>query len=210
MQNMSTSEMVIKILIVIIILFLIVWCLWPKKTYTSTEGFKNSGEQRNGNKQYWNKPVQQDDLVDNSVPVQWKQEPIDIIQPPSYDAYTDTIQSGSDFIPQAMYYDTEGNLVKEGKKTTYGRKEKGLGDEGMNFNLCSPACCSDQWPVPFSVPVDKMTCQSEDEFVPTSYFCNNGWQDSGCLCLKKEQSDFIDSRGLNSDYLVQEPPAINQ
>jgi hypothetical protein len=49
------------------------------------------------------------------------------------------------------------------------------------------------------MPVDKMTCGSTDEFVPSNYMCNNGWQDSGCLCLKKDQADFINSRGINTD-----------
>ena len=49
---------------------------------------------------------------------------------------------------------------------------KNIGDNGLNFNLCSPACCSDQYSLPFKMPADKMTCNSKKDFVPTSYMCN--------------------------------------
>jgi hypothetical protein len=138
--------------------------------------------------------------VNNTEPVDYKQDSLDIIQPPMYNSYDDTIQSGSLFIPQPEYYNTQGEKVVLGNTdNTDITQLKDIGDNGLNFDLCSPSCCADQWPVPFKMPVDKMTCGSKDEYVPSSYFCNNGWQDSGCLCLKKDQADFINSRGLNTD-----------
>jgi hypothetical protein len=72
-------------------------------------------------------------------------------------------------------------------------------NENMTFqyNVCSKACCTPQYPTPFSVPVDPMTCGSIGDFVPSNYTCNNGWQDTGCLCLTREQSDFLNNRGNN-------------
>jgi len=35
------------------------------------------------------------------------------------------------------------------------------------------------------------------EFVPSPYSCNNAWQDSGCVCMTKNQKDFLASRGGN-------------
>lgn len=138
--------------------------------------------------------------IDNTIPIDYEQRDIEIIQPPKYDAYSDIIESGSLFIPQPEYYNTQGVKVVLGDNNDPdGPNMKGIGDTGLNFNLCSKSCCSDQWPVPFRMPVDKMTCSSTDEFVPSNLYCNNGWQDSGCLCLKKDQADFINSRGENSD-----------
>lgn len=72
------------------------------------------------------------------------------------------------------------------------------GNSGLGFNMCSKSCCSPQYPPPFHVPVDPLVCNSKDEFVPSSYTCNNGWQDSGCLCMTKKQSKFLGSRGGNT------------
>lgn len=136
-------------------------------------------------------------------PIDVRQNEIEIIQPPKYNAYDTSIQSGSLFIPQPEYYTTQGDKVTLDNYNITSDVVKddmtNIGDNGLNFNLCSPACCSDQWPLPFKTPVDTMTCQNKDEFVPTSYFCNNGWQNSGCLCLRKDQNDFLTSRGYNTD-----------
>lgn len=67
----------------------------------------------------------------------------------------------------------------------------------LGLNLCSKSCCSPQYPPPFAMPKDPLVCQSGDKYVPSSYSCNNGWQDSGCLCLKEEQAMFLSKRGNN-------------
>jgi hypothetical protein len=72
------------------------------------------------------------------------------------------------------------------------------GNMGMGFNLCSKSCCSTQYPPPFGLPVDPLVCGSKKEFLPSIYTCNNGWQDSGCLCVTKEQTEFLNSRGKNA------------
>jgi hypothetical protein len=70
-------------------------------------------------------------------------------------------------------------------------------DMGLNYNLCSKSCCSQQWPVPFDLKPDKLVEESGQEFVPSSYTCNNAWQDSGCLCMTKDQALFLNTRGQN-------------
>lgn len=195
MQTTSTcSDMIVTLILIVILLVVIYVYVWPvlvhklkclicKPEHVAGEPFTNAKNQ-----------------VDNTVPVDYKQNDIDIIQPPVYNAYDETIQSGSLFVPQPVYYDTQGDKVELGNVDAADvNKVNNIGDAGMNFNMCSPACCSDQWPLPFKMPVDKMTCSSTDEYVPTSYFCNNGWQDSGCLCMKKDQNDFINARGNNTD-----------
>jgi hypothetical protein len=72
------------------------------------------------------------------------------------------------------------------------------GEMGLNNNLCSPSCCSEQWPTPHKLPKDKFVCDNKSEFVPNTYTCNNAWQNSGCLCLTKEQHKFLYNRGGNA------------
>lgn len=72
------------------------------------------------------------------------------------------------------------------------------GNMSLQHNLCSKACCSQQWPTPFSLSPDDFLLMSGKDYVPSNYTCNNGWQDSGCLCLTKEQSLFMNRRGGNA------------
>jgi hypothetical protein len=71
-------------------------------------------------------------------------------------------------------------------------------DLGLNFNMCSKNCCSAQWPTPFAMTPDDFVLRSGKEYVSSSYKCNNGWQDSGCVCLEKDQALFLNRRGNNS------------
>jgi len=203
-QNTANADLYngVKIIAIIVIVILVIWCLWA--CFSGGRSSEYFGSDGVANMNY---------AVDNSNPIDYSQVDLDIIQPPNYDAYSNLIEGGSLFIPQPVYYDTQGQEVQLGKingtsdTNVIERKNggieyeqmQGIGDNGMNFNQCSPACCSDQWPVPFKIPVDKMTCGSQDEFVPTSYMCDNGWQNAGCLCMKKDQNDFLVSRGFNSD-----------
>lgn len=76
-------------------------------------------------------------------------------------------------------------------------------DDGMNgnatltFNMCSKACCSTQYPPPIDLPVDPLVCNSKQKFVSSSYTCNNGLQDSGCVCMTEDQAELFARRGNN-------------
>lgn len=72
------------------------------------------------------------------------------------------------------------------------------GAAGLQYNYCSKSCCSAQYPVPFKLKEDPEVCANKSEFVPTNYTCNNAWQDTGCVCLTKKQSEFLGSRGGNA------------
>ena len=71
------------------------------------------------------------------------------------------------------------------------------GEMSIQHNLCSRSCCSEQWPTPFKKKYDPYVCQNKDKFVPSRIMCNNTFQDSGCLCLTKKQSQFLYNRGGN-------------
>jgi hypothetical protein len=76
-------------------------------------------------------------------------------------------------------------------------------DDGANGELsfqnmmCSKSCCSEQWPTPHKLKHDPYVCGNKDEFVPSKYYCNNTFQDSGCLCLPKKAGRHLYNRGGN-------------
>lgn len=72
------------------------------------------------------------------------------------------------------------------------------GNMSLQYNLCSKSCCSSQYPPPFSITPDDYVLLSNKDYVPSNMTCNNAWQDSGCLCLTKEQALFLNSRGSNA------------
>lgn len=118
-------------------------------------------------------------------------------KPAFFDAGSGVVMSGPDFVPQQFmspwYKAYTGNL-----KNYYLLDDGKGGSAGLHYNQCSKSCCSDQYPLPFKMPVDSSVCDSKDEFVPTNYTCNNAWQDSGCVCMTKDQANFIGGRGGNA------------
>ena len=71
------------------------------------------------------------------------------------------------------------------------------GKMSIQHNLCSRSCCGVQFPPSFDVPKDPYVEANKDKFVPSRYFCNNSFQDSGCLCMTKDQAQFFQTRGGN-------------
>jgi hypothetical protein len=192
METINKGCSLNEVLAIIVIVAIAFWAIPALLNYCKIDGFDGAVKYNPDLVTVLNKPGE------------FKQEDIPAISPPSYDADTLAIQSGSAYLPQKEFITPWGTHVKLGDFATadgspaYGADA--ITDYTLNFNQCSPACCSDQWPVPFKLPVDKMLCDSEDKFVPSTYVCNNGWQNSGCLCMTQQQSDFLQMRGTNSDY----------
>lgn len=67
-------------------------------------------------------------------------------------------------------------------------------------NQCSPACCSPQYPLPFSMGDNGLIPPNTDpsKFIQNEYTCNNAWQGAGCSCMNKKQAKFIGARGTNA------------
>ena len=60
-------------------------------------------------------------------------------------------------------------------------------DTPMNNNdiiVCSKNCCSTQWPISDKIQVKDQKIDM-DEYLPTNLNCNNGINDTGCICKKK-------------------------
>jgi hypothetical protein len=81
------------------------------------------------------------------------------------------------------------------------------GEYSIENNLCSRSCCSAQWPTPFKQKYDPYVCSngngSNADYVAggSNIFCNNSFQDAGCLCLTKKQQQFLYNRGGNGREL---------
>ncbi len=120
--------------------------------------------------------------------------------PTMYDPVTGSIMTSPDFIPQqiepAWNNKPLGNNTLESGTVTF-ESATNMGDKTMAFNKCSKSCCSNQYPLPFNMPVDKEVGTNLKNFVPNSYTCNNSWEDAGCLCMTQNQSDALAQRGGN-------------
>ena len=119
------------------------------------------------------------------------------IKPQMFDAGSGTIIAGPEFVPSQYlspwYQAYTGNM-----KNYYLLDDGADGAAGLHFNMCSKSCCSEQYPLPFKMPVDSAVCKNKADFVPNNYMCNNAWQDTGCVCMSKEQAGFLGSRGGNA------------
>lgn len=119
------------------------------------------------------------------------------IKPTFFDSGSGVMMSGGELTPKELlspWYQTYTGDVKN----HFLLDDGGNGSNGLHFNLCSKACCSDQYPTPFKLPYEDKVCNNKQKFVPSPYMCNNAWQDSGCVCLSKSQGEFIGSRGGNA------------
>lgn len=187
--NPACSSDAIKILLVIVLVALILWMLY--------QYFRSS---LNKSSESFNSTFKQNIKTVSNAPTIYERDEVPMIEDPPYDEDRGTVQSDPKLIQQ-QYFTPWGTIIQVDDLATDGSQifsETPVTDYTLNFNQCSPACCGDQWPVPFKVPVDKILYESEGDLVPNSYFCNNGCQ-SGCLCMTKEQSGFIRSRGSNGD-----------
>ena len=115
-----------------------------------------------------------------------------------YDRNTGIVTAASEFVglPDEIEPATGSKLV-----SNYGRVDRlddGYnGGMGLNYNMCSKSCCSQQYPPPFELEKDVMVEKMKDKFVPNNYMCNNAWNNSGCVCMTSKQRDYIEGRGGN-------------
>jgi hypothetical protein len=54
----------------------------------------------------------------------------------------------------------------------------------MEKMVCSKSCCSTQWPTSGSTQVKDPKIDM-NEYLPTNLNCNDGINDTGCICKKK-------------------------
>ena len=159
------------------IIVIFIWYIYPY--LTSTECFDTTNNKTVQNSNDINMP-------DIQIPLS------------NFDANTRSITAASEFVGMP-----EEILPAWGQNTIGGYgydmalDDGNYGNSGVQYNLCSKSCCTPQYPPPFMLPVDALVSQSKDKFVTSSYTCNNSWQNSGCLCLREKQAEFLNGRGKN-------------
>ena len=69
----------------------------------------------------------------------------------------------------------------------------------MDTNMCSAACCGQQWPLSFNTKNDPRIKEGElgDKYISTNMSCS-GTMGTGCICASKKQYDFLSNRGNNN------------
>ncbi len=187
MKSLSESvdlNMALKVVVSLLVLYVLYKC------FISNENFAD--EQ---NKKHKKVHKQLQDKSGASTPHELVEHDREIIiNPPYHDIDTRTIMAGSGFIPPKDLIPAWGNNYGLADDLDDGAS----GNMGLNYNLCSPSCCSAQYPTPHKLAKDPLVCGREDEFVPSNMTCQNSWQNGSCLCLTKPQAAFISSRGNNA------------
>lgn len=121
-------------------------------------------------------------------------EPFDSLQPMHYDPNTKI--ATSQFVEMPTIFPPWGETNDK-----YGSADM-IGDTiGIENPICSKSCCTPQYPPPFMTQIDDITDKYKANLIGTSYTCNNPWQNSGCMCLTQQQSDFLASRGNNTSLI---------
>jgi len=179
----SETTNCLKIVLVIVLAYItFFWVIYPRMTPQSTPETENFAEESKVQNVENNKvsPETQAPPASPASPAMNPMDNMDITMAPISDDI-----SGVDEVPDNYY------LLDDGAN----------GMMSIRNNLCSPSCCSDQYPTSFKLRPDENVCASKGNFVPSSYMCNNSYQDSGCLCMTKEQSNFLSTRGGNGGEL---------
>lgn len=120
------------------------------------------------------------------------------IKPAYVDADVRSLMSGSGFIPPHDVIPAWGMNVDSKVGIVDGLDDGAGGSLGLHYSLTSPACCADQWPVPFKLPYDKFVCENKYKFALNPHVGNNSWQNSGCVCMPKKTHEFLVNRGGNA------------
>ena len=65
----------------------------------------------------------------------------------------------------------------------------------IDQNVCSKQCCKFiQWPVPFNTRNPTISDSTLDKFIPSNLGCNGG-ANGGCVCLTKDDFNYLSNHG---------------
>jgi hypothetical protein len=68
----------------------------------------------------------------------------------------------------------------------------------LDKNMCSKQCCNhSQWPVPHDAKSGPISKEKLANYIGTNLTCNFG-EGSGCLCVTKDDFNYLANRGGNS------------
>jgi hypothetical protein len=68
----------------------------------------------------------------------------------------------------------------------------------LDTNICSKQCCNHtQWPIPSDAMTKEISDKEMEKYVGSNLSCNFG-SGSGCLCVTKDDMNYLSNRGLNA------------
>lgn len=74
-----------------------------------------------------------------------------------------------------------------------------LGDDNIrkiDQNVCSPQCCKHtQWPVSFNTVDPNLDQEKFKDYIGSNFSCNNGPTGGGCLCVNKQDYEYLSNHG---------------
>jgi hypothetical protein len=187
LKTVNLNE-ILKLIVSLIVIY-IIYVNFIRREKFSDDYMDTLTETKTDKIEQYNSPV-------NSKSLEMDQRSREIkMDPPNLNPDTRSVMAGDGFIPQKDTIPAWGG-------NNYGLVDDlddgAGGNMGLHYNLCSPSCCSAQYPTPHKLAKDPLVCGREDEFVPSSITCQNSWQNSGCACLTKKQASFMSNRGGNA------------
>lgn len=103
-------------------------------------------------------------------------------------------------------------IIKENKlKENYDDTPQIINNSNSNItkldkNICSKQCCKfDVWPAPFNTVNPNIDPAVLDNFIGTNLNCNYGPDGGGCLCVTKNDFNYIANHGQNIDSKYDNP-----
>lgn len=67
----------------------------------------------------------------------------------------------------------------------------------IDQRICSKQCCKFiQWPVPFNTKNPIVKDDVLNNFIPSNFSCNGG-ENGGCVCLTKDDYNYLSEHGQN-------------
>ena len=70
----------------------------------------------------------------------------------------------------------------------------------LDTNICSKQCCKfEVWPPAFNTQNPNVDPTILDKYIGTNLSCNNGPDGGGCLCVTKDDFNYIANHGQNVD-----------
>jgi hypothetical protein len=72
----------------------------------------------------------------------------------------------------------------------------------LDKNICSKQCCKHvQWPVPHDAITKEISDKDMEKYIGTNLTCNLG-SGSGCLCVTKDDFNYLSNRGSNAGKVM--------
>ena len=66
----------------------------------------------------------------------------------------------------------------------------------IDQNICSKQCCKfTQWPIPFNTIDPNIDPELLKNYIGSNLSCNNGPTGGGCVCVTKEDYNYLSNRG---------------